>query len=706
MALGDVISKLSVSLSLETVAFEKGATLAEKRANQMQRKFSKLGDQIGSLGQKMTIGLTAPLAAFGVVAVNAASDAAELQDGFNRTFGAMSDDMNKWAETTGNAMGRATQTMQEGAFRFGVILNKIFDPEQAAKMSQELAERAVDLGSLFNVDDATAMEKLRAGLSGEAEPLKEFGVLMNEAAVKAKALELGIIGVGETMTEEQKVAARYALIMEQTASAQGNAADTADSTSNRMKAAKEQFKELSAEVGEKMLPVVNKLLELGSKLLDWFSGLSPEIQTAIIVVGGIAAALGPVLVAVGSLITLLGTIGPPMLAFASGLTGIGVASGVAATGATAVGIAVRAMLGPIGLVITAATGIYLAWKNWDKITAIVQRVYQGVKTWLMDKLGPIFNWVTDKVKKVEQGFAWLYDKVVGNSWVPDMVTEVGQHMAKLDKLMVDPATAATQSVNEAFRTLASNVSSILDRLFPQVAKLRTMYAELGIIDEAEKKGLLSGDLAQEARTRLRAETRGTGSAAPTILSNALPTIDMGKTMESVMEDIGKKLGNLGDKSKATTVKIAESFKDMAEKSISALRSFADAIKGGGFLDILEAGVNLFMNLAGNGVFGKGLQGKVNSTPGYATGTNSAARGWAWVGERGPELVKFNGGERVLNNRDSMNAGGGPQRVEIIPSPYFDVVVDGRVQRAAPAIAQGGAQLAGQQAMFQRSRRLA
>ncbi|QCO00438.1 hypothetical protein D3093_34875 (plasmid) [Azospirillum argentinense] len=39
-------------------------------------------------------------------------------------------------------------------------------------------------------------------------------------------------------------------------------------------------------------------------------------------------------------------------------------------------------------------------------------------------------------------------------------------------------------------------------------------------------------------------------------------------------------------------------------------------------------------------------------PGYATGTPSAASGWAVVGEEGPELVKLAGGERIWNARES------------------------------------------------------
>ena len=44
-------------------------------------------------------------------------------------------------------------------------------------------------------------------------------------------------------------------------------------------------------------------------------------------------------------------------------------------------------------------------------------------------------------------------------------------------------------------------------------------------------------------------------------------------------------------------------------------------------------------------FGTG-PGQIGSMHGYASGTVGAAPGWAWVGERGPELVRFLGGEQV------------------------------------------------------------
>lgn len=67
-------------------------------------------------------------------------------------------------------------------------------------------------------------------------------------------------------------------------------------------------------------------------------------------------------------------------------------------------------------------------------------------------------------------------------------------------------------------------------------------------------------------------------------------------------------------------------------------------------------------------------------PGYASGTVSARRGWAWVGEAGPELVKFNGGETVLNNKDSMRLMGGGDVV--ITGNTFNVRSDSDIRAVA------------------------
>jgi hypothetical protein len=53
---------------------------------------------------------------------------------------------------------------------------------------------------------------------------------------------------------------------------------------------------------------------------------------------------------------------------------------------------------------------------------------------------------------------------------------------------------------------------------------------------------------------------------------------------------------------------------------------------------------------------------------YARGTSSAAPGWAWVGEHGPELLKFRGGEQVAPVHAGSGRGGGTQTIIVKVDP--------------------------------------
>lgn len=665
MALGDVIARLAVSLSLETAALEKGATLAEKRMEQNRKKLEKIGDKMSGIGRKMSLAITAPLTAFGYSAVNAASDAQELQSAFDVTFGQMSDTMNKWAEETGNAMGRSTQEMQKAANTFGIFFNTAVDPQKAAQMSQTFAELAQDLGSFFNTDTQTAIDKLRSGLSGESEPLRDFGVFLTEANVKAKALELGLTGVGDELTEQEKILARYQIILEATTAAQGDVARTSDSTSNQMRAAKAQYEELSVSLGEKLLPVVNKFLGLAEKVLNWFNSLSPSVQTAIVAVAAVAAALGPVLMLFGSLVS----VGAPLLSFLGALGPV-----LSIVGKALLLIALNPAI--LGLAAVIA-GIYLAWKNWDKITAIVSKLYNGVKTWIVDKLGAIFDWVMGKIRAVGAVFEWLYEAVVGHSYIPDMVDGIAAHMARLEKEMVAPAGKATSKTAQAFREMAGEVKGILDRLFPEIARSWQFKVEEAALDAA---GLSPDELA-EARRRLMQERWGT-VLAPVDFGGAGGPLDEGlKNLESGLD-------RLTNKARETTTRVAKSFKDMAEETLGALSRLSNAIKGGGFLDILDAVIGFGLQLGSIGVFGRKVAANINKTvPGYATGTNFHPGGLAIVGERGPELVSMPRGSRVTPNKalggNIVNNYYGPGAQE-----FWGRIAAGDMQ-AATAGAQGG-----------------
>lgn len=91
--------------------------------------------------------------------------------------------------------------------------------------------------------------------------------------------------------------------------------------------------------------------------------------------------------------------------------------------------------------------------------------------------------------------------------------------------------------------------------------------------------------------------------------------------------------------------------------------------------------------------------------GFAMGTNFAPGGLAIVGERGPELVNLSRGSQVIPNHELRGMGGG-NIAQIVPSPYFDVVVNGHITQAAPAIANAGANIGMARSAYRQGRRVA
>ncbi|MDG6079750.1 hypothetical protein E3U23_11175 [Erythrobacter litoralis] len=350
-----MLGSLLISLGLDSGQFRSGMSTAEKDLVKFQRQAQRTASAMKDLGARMTIGITAPLAAFGGFAVNAASDAAELQSAFDQTFGSMSKAMTQWAEETGNAMGRSTQEIQKATNTFGIFFNQAAPTRQAAAdLSKEFAILAQDLSSFYNTDPGEALAKLRSGLAGESEPLRDFGVFLTEANVKAKALEMGLAGSADAITEQNKVMARAALIMEATTNAQGDVMRTADGTANRVRAAKAAFEELQVAIGEKLIPAITPLISTLTAVLDSFSKLPEGVQTSLVVLAGLAAATGPLVFLVGSLKSALVT-----------LSGVFVATSTTAAGTTAaVGglrgaiLALQTSLGPVLVTLGLVAGAY------------------------------------------------------------------------------------------------------------------------------------------------------------------------------------------------------------------------------------------------------------------------------------------------------------------------------------------------------------
>ena len=98
--------------------------------------------------------------------------------------------------------------------------------DAAAEMSTTLAGLAGDLASFYNIDTDEAFRKIRSGIAGEIEPLRQLGINLSVANLQSYALSQGITASWQSMTQAEQVMLRYNYLMQATSAQQGDFART------------------------------------------------------------------------------------------------------------------------------------------------------------------------------------------------------------------------------------------------------------------------------------------------------------------------------------------------------------------------------------------------------------------------------------------------------------------------------------------------
>jgi hypothetical protein len=245
----------------------------------VDKEASGVSKTLGSVGKLAALGAAAGIGVAITAGINFTKVASDLNESANKAaviFGNSIKPVQDFAQTSASAFGISKRAALEYTGTLGTILNASGVTEGAsADMSVQLTKLAADLASFNNIPIDEALEKIRAGLVGEAEPLRTVGVLLSEAAVKEKAYQMGLAQTGEELTDAQKVQARYALIMEQTAKQQGDFTRTSDSLANRQRIIKANWENIRATLGNLILPVVTKV---GVALSDFLTENQDEIN--------------------------------------------------------------------------------------------------------------------------------------------------------------------------------------------------------------------------------------------------------------------------------------------------------------------------------------------------------------------------------------------------------------------------------------------
>lgn len=241
-------------------SLKEGEDHVEGWAGRVGGHFSGLIGTVGKLAAGVAaIGVGAGAAFLGD-AIGKAGDLGETQSKVNQIFGDGAAALDQWSTDAAKAMGQSKQAALDAAANFGIFGKAAgLTGNDLTDFSKELTGLAGDLASFGNTSPEEAAEALGAALRGEAEPMRKFGVLLDDATLKAKALEMGIYDGNGSLTQQQKILAAQRSIMDQTSDAQGDFARTSGGLANQQRILRAQLANTSAEIGAKLLPVATTL---------------------------------------------------------------------------------------------------------------------------------------------------------------------------------------------------------------------------------------------------------------------------------------------------------------------------------------------------------------------------------------------------------------------------------------------------------------
>lgn len=359
----------------------------------------------------------------------------------------------------------AAATMERLGLSFFEADGKMKSMAQVADLLQEKLGGLSDEDRINAVRDMFGTEGMKAALA-----LMRSG---GEEIQKMQAL------IGDTSAQEQAEARMKGL----------------NGALKRLQSAAEALAIAIADSGllEAITGIVTRLAGFTARL----SETNPKLLNLITIVAATAAAIGPLALAFGTVASAIG----PVIAFIAAKGGL--------VGALAL------LTNPIGLVIAAVGALVVAWFKWEEpirafvsqfppmfsaavdwitdrladwivslgevktfvleafgkmVTGVAESMRNivksigemvvGVKDWLGKKLGDIIDGAISKVKNLGKGFLDLFQKVVGGSYVPDMVDGLAAEFSRMDSVFINPSIDAVKELGSQFEETAAKINGL------------------------------------------------------------------------------------------------------------------------------------------------------------------------------------------------------------------------------------------------------
>lgn len=242
-----------------------------------QQQFNKQLGGIQNLAKKTGKMLAGAFAVKGLTSfakdcIELGSNLTEVQNVVDVVFPTMNKKVNEFAQNAASTFGLSETMAKKFTGTFGAMANAFgFSEKESYRMSTALTGLAGDVASFYNISQDEAFTKLKSVFSGETETLKDLGIVMTQTALDQYALANGFGKTTSAMTEQEKVALRYAFVQQQLQNATGDFSRTSDQWANQIRILSLQFDSLKASIGQGLinlfLPIVKVINLVLGKLM-------------------------------------------------------------------------------------------------------------------------------------------------------------------------------------------------------------------------------------------------------------------------------------------------------------------------------------------------------------------------------------------------------------------------------------------------------
>ena len=246
-----------------------------KDVNRTSIGINKFGSSVGKLASVLSAAYIGKrLADF----TQSAMDSIETVNLFSIALGDCAEEADGFVKILSDVTGLDVTNLQNATATYALLSRSMgMTSEQAKILSENTTKLALDLSSAVNVPFTQAMQDLRSGLVGQTETVYKYGIDLTEASLRQEALRQGISKSVDTMSQAEKMALRYCVMLRQTSIVQGDLARTINQPANQLRILTERLTTCGRAIGSIFIP----MLEVVLPFLNAFTAVITKAANAL-----------------------------------------------------------------------------------------------------------------------------------------------------------------------------------------------------------------------------------------------------------------------------------------------------------------------------------------------------------------------------------------------------------------------------------------